>query len=53
MQAANCDGLGIGRRLIAMHPAVWESIKWKGEVYPNLPINVKVTVDIAGNGIIN
>ncbi|MGN7175334.1 hypothetical protein BK139_19930 [Paenibacillus sp. FSL R5-0490] len=53
MQAANCDGLGIGRRLIAMHPSVWESIKWKDDVYPNLPINVKVKVDIAGNGIIN
>lgn len=53
MQAANCDGLGIGRRLIAMHPSVWGSIQWKGDVYPNLPINVKVTVDIAGNGIIN
>ncbi|WP_216827435.1 Ger(x)C family spore germination C-terminal domain-containing protein [Alkalihalobacterium elongatum] len=52
MQAANCDGFGIGRRLMAFHLEKWEQYNW-AEVYPNIKINPNVTVEVMRHGILN
>lgn len=52
LQEANCDALGIGRRIIAFHHDVWNEIDWK-KAYPNIKITPKVTVEIIQHGIIN
>lgn len=52
MQKANCDGLGIGRRLIAFHNDIWQQIDWT-EDYPNIEINPNIDINIIDYGIIN
>lgn len=52
MQESNSDLLGIGRRLIAYHPKVWEKTDWKTE-YPKIEIKPKVNVSVETHGIIN
>lgn len=52
LQEANCDGLGIGRRMIALHHNVWKELDWDS-VYPTITINPKVKVEIVQKGIIN
>lgn len=52
LQAANCDFFGIGRELIAYHPAIWKKVKWE-EDYQNILIEPKVSVEIIHHGIIN
>ncbi|WP_078378723.1 Ger(x)C family spore germination protein [Sutcliffiella halmapala] len=60
LQAANCDGFGIGRKLYAYHPKTWEqllnrgeeSVSWK-EIYPTIKIEPSVKVEIQNSGIIN
>ncbi|EHS56720.1 Ger(x)C family spore germination protein [Paenibacillus sp. Aloe-11] len=52
LQKSGCDAFGIGRQLIAHHPAVWKSVDWNKE-YPNVRFHTQVTVDIVGNGILN
>lgn len=52
MQEANCDGFGIGRRLMAFHPDKWKQYNWE-EDYSNITIEPKVTVEIIRHGIIN
>ncbi|MFY0761689.1 Ger(x)C family spore germination protein [Metabacillus dongyingensis] len=52
LQESNCDFFGIGRELIAYHPAIWKKVKWE-EDYPNILIEPKVSVEIVHHGIIN
>ena len=52
LQENGCDAFGVGRQLIAHHPAVWKSVDWNKE-YPNVRFHPQVTVDIVGNGILN
>ncbi|WP_068499245.1 Ger(x)C family spore germination protein [Paenibacillus kribbensis] len=52
LQESGCDAFGIGRQLIAHHPAVWKIMDWNKD-YPNVRFHTQVTVDIVGNGILN
>ena len=52
LQEANCDGFGIGRRMIALHHNVWRELDWHS-VYPTITINPDVKVEIIQKGIIN
>ncbi|WP_314591050.1 Ger(x)C family spore germination protein [Paenibacillus terrigena] len=54
MQKARCDGLGIGRQLMAFHPRVWKQQKeeW-GSNYQNVKFAPVVQVEITKQGIIN
>ncbi|MBM7097164.1 Ger(x)C family spore germination protein [Bacillus sp. H-16] len=52
LQEANCDALGIGRRVIAFHNQFWRENDWN-EVYPDITIKPNVTVEIISHGIIN
>lgn len=47
---ANCDALGIGRRISSFHPELWKKINW-GEEYKNVQFepNVKVNIIRTGN----
>ncbi|CRK83267.1 Ger(x)C family spore germination protein [Neobacillus massiliamazoniensis] len=51
LQNANCDALGIGRKLIAYHPDTWKKMKWNEE-YPKIPITVHLEVKTINRGII-
>lgn len=50
LQKANCDALGIGRKLIAYHPDTWKKMKWDKE-YPKIPITVHLKVKTINRGI--
>ncbi|MCZ8510932.1 Ger(x)C family spore germination protein [Paenibacillus filicis] len=54
MQIARCDGLGIGRQLMAFHPDIWKKKKedW-GSNYQKVHFVPEVQVEIAKKGIIN
>lgn len=52
LQEANCDGLGIGRRIIALHHKIWKKLDWQ-TVYPTITINPDVKVEIIQKGIIS
>jgi hypothetical protein len=52
MQEANCDGLGIGRQLIAFHPTTWKKINWEEE-YPKVRFEPNIQVEIVQTGILN
>jgi len=54
MQKARCDGLGVGRQLIAFHPDVWKKQKkdWEHN-YQKVHFVPKVQVEITKKGIIN
>ncbi|WP_045514628.1 Ger(x)C family spore germination protein [Neobacillus niacini] len=47
---ANCDALGIGRRISSFHPELWKKINWNEE-YQNVQFepNVKVNIIKTGN----
>ncbi len=47
---ANCDALGIGRRISSFHPELWKKINW-GKEYKNVQFepNVKVNIIKTGN----
>ncbi|WP_243291712.1 Ger(x)C family spore germination protein [Bacillus sp. FJAT-47783] len=49
---ANCDALGIGRELMAYNRKAWDQLNWE-EDYQKVKANVKVEVEIVGNGIIS
>lgn len=51
LQEANCDAIGIGRRIIAKDPDQFDKLDWT-DTYPESEINVKVNVEMIGNGII-
>ncbi|WP_416826648.1 Ger(x)C family spore germination protein [Ectobacillus polymachus] len=54
MQEAQCDGLGIGRQLIAFHPQIWKTQKkdW-GSNYQKVDFVPTIQVEITKKGIIN
>nr|WP_257205480.1 Ger(x)C family spore germination protein [Bacillus cereus] len=52
MQEANCDALGIGRRLIAMYPHIWKTFDWEEE-YPKAKIVPNMNIHITNQGILN
>ncbi|KZE64273.1 hypothetical protein AWM68_14380 [Fictibacillus phosphorivorans] len=52
LQATNCDGLGLGLRIKAKYPQLWNTINWN-RMYPNIPIDVDIETTIVDNGIIN
>lgn len=54
MQKARCDGLGIGRQLMAFHPEVWKNQKkdW-GSNYQKVHFAPTIQVEITSKGIIN
>jgi len=52
LQEANCDALGIGRRIIALHHKVWQELDWES-AYPTVTINPEVKVEITQKGIVN
>ncbi|MFS0838368.1 Ger(x)C family spore germination protein [Paenibacillus sp. 1P03SA] len=52
LQESGCDAFGIGRRIIAHHPALWKSMDWEQE-YKNVRFHPKVTVRIVGSGVFN
>ncbi|SDX12945.1 Ger(x)C family spore germination protein [Paenibacillus sp. CF384] len=51
LQQANCDALGIGRRLKAHHVKLWKTIDWN-KTYKEVKIKTEVKVHIANTGII-
>ncbi|WNS77495.1 Ger(x)C family spore germination protein [Bacillus sp. DTU_2020_1000418_1_SI_GHA_SEK_038] len=52
LQEANCDGLGIGRRMIALHHKIWKELDWQS-MYPTITFNPDVKVKIIQKGIIS
>lgn len=52
MQEANCDGFGIGRKLMASHPEIWKKLNWKKE-YSKVKFIPKVQVQIMDTGIVD
>ena len=54
MQKARCDGLGIGRQLLAFHPDIWKKQKedW-GSNYQKVNFVTEVQVEITKKGIIS
>lgn len=50
IQEANCDGLGIGRRLNAFYPNSWKKLNWQKD-YQKVHITPTVKVEIIGHGI--
>lgn len=53
MQKARCDGLGIGRQLMAFHPDIWKKQKedWESN-YQKVHFAPKIQVEIINKGII-
>ncbi|MBD2869996.1 Ger(x)C family spore germination protein [Paenibacillus arenilitoris] len=49
---ANCDALGIGRKLRVSHPELWKSIDWKNE-YKDVKLKTSVQVHIRSTGVIS
>lgn len=52
MQKADCDELGIGKRIRAFHNEDWEKMNWDKD-YRNITIEPNVKVTIIQHGIIN
>lgn len=52
LQQGGCDAFGIGRHLIAHHPALWKSLDWN-DAYANVRFQPEVSVDIIGSGVLN
>ncbi|MGD6830846.1 Ger(x)C family spore germination protein [Sutcliffiella halmapala] len=46
---ANCDALGIGRRIASFHPDLWKKINWEEE-YKNVQFEPNVKVNIINTG---
>ncbi|WP_188889654.1 Ger(x)C family spore germination C-terminal domain-containing protein [Paenibacillus radicis (ex Gao et al. 2016)] len=48
MQKANCDGLGIGLQLKALHQQIWKTLDWNDEyskiiIKPHIQVKIKTT----------
>lgn len=52
MQNAKSDGVGFGRTVRAFHRDLWDQGKWH-DTFAELPINVKVKVNMKRTGILN
>lgn len=52
LQNANCDGLSIGRKLMAFHSDEFKKTDWKNGGYKNGDIQVKFNVRISQHGLI-
>jgi Ger(x)C family germination protein len=46
---ANCDALGIGRRIASYHPDLWKEINWEEE-YKNVQFEPNIKVNIINTG---
>ncbi|KRE56795.1 Ger(x)C family spore germination protein [Paenibacillus sp. Soil750] len=51
LQQANCDALGIGLEVKAHHYRYWKTIQWD-EVYPEMSIEPKITINIVKRGLL-
>ncbi|MGX6445100.1 Ger(x)C family spore germination protein [Neobacillus sp. K501] len=51
LQQANCDALGIGRRLIAFHPETWK-MQEKRDYFQKIKFNTAVKVKVIKHGIV-
>jgi spore germination protein KC len=51
IQKANCDYLGIGKRVHAYYPKTWAKLDWK-QTYPTIKITPKIETQIVETGII-
>lgn len=51
IQEANCDALGIGRKIIARDPSLFKEMNWS-QVYPEAEVSVETNVEITENGVI-
>lgn len=52
LQNANCDGLSIGRQLIAYHNDEFKRMNWKEVGYQEADLQVKFNVTVSSHGII-
>ncbi|UNL82866.1 Ger(x)C family spore germination protein [Priestia koreensis] len=52
LQEADCDGLGIGRRIMAFYPDEWKKLNWE-EDYPRVHFRTKVNVSVVESGILS
>lgn len=52
LQAAQCDAVGIGRRLKLSHPALWKSMNWKS-AYRDVRIRTEFQIEFANTGLLN
>ncbi|GGI15903.1 Ger(x)C family spore germination protein [Gottfriedia solisilvae] len=48
---ANCDALGIGRKLASSHPDIWKKLDWEKD-YKNVQFETKVKVNITKTGAV-
>jgi hypothetical protein len=52
LQESKSDPLGLGRRVRAFHPDVWETGKWK-ETYSTLKLEPSIKVIVERTGILH
>ncbi len=52
LQEAKSDAVGFGQPVRAFHPKLWERGEW-GDTFSELPIKVKVKVEMMRSGILN
>ncbi len=52
LQQANCDGLGIGLQMKALHQKTWKTLDWNKE-YPQINIKPHIQVNIKNHGLLN
>lgn len=52
LQQANCDGLGIGLRMKALHQKEWKTIDWNKE-YAKITIKPHIRVKMKNHGLMN
>ncbi|ACT02189.1 Ger(x)C family spore germination protein [Paenibacillus sp. JDR-2] len=52
LQRANCDGLGIGLQMKALHQQAWRTLDWNKE-FPKMKITPHVQVKIKNHGLLN
>lgn len=52
LQQANCDGIGIGLQIKALHNKEWKTLDWNKE-YPRIQIKPHVQVKIKNHGLLN
>lgn len=52
LQEVKSDAVGFGRSVRAFHPELWKKGEWL-DTFSDLPINIKVKVDVTRSGILN
>ncbi|MCM3006233.1 Ger(x)C family spore germination protein [Priestia koreensis] len=52
LQQADCDGLGVGRRIMAFYPDQWKKLNWEKD-YPRVRFHTKVNVSVVESGILS